>query len=89
VQVTDKDGQALPGYAFDECNPFSGDDLFWIPRWKDGKNLSALAGKAIRLEIEMLNGRIYAIRGDFIPMVALQARRLLQDGQAPESRPGF
>ncbi|MCD6334975.1 MAG: hypothetical protein J7M27_06545 [Candidatus Latescibacteria bacterium] len=89
VQVTDKDGQALPGYTFDDCNLFSGDDRFWIPRWKDGKNLSALAGKAIRLEIEMLNGRIYAIRGDFIPMVALQVKRFEQDGQAPAFRPGF
>ena len=55
----------------------------------NGKTLSALAGKVIRLEVKLLNGRIYAIRGNFLPLVAAQARRLEENGEIPQERMGF
>ncbi len=65
VQVTDPGRQLIEGYSFSDCLPFSGDDLFWEPQWKDGRRMSELAGQNLRLEISLFNARIYAIRGDF------------------------
>ena len=79
----------LPGYTFDECEPFSGDDTAWTPRWKDGKSLADLAGQAVRLEVRLNSARLYAIRGDIIPISTRQHRAFTSDGVAPQRRIGF
>ena len=75
--------------GFADCIPFGDDEVGWSPCWKNGRRLSALANRAVRLEIEILDGRVYAIWGDFTPMVARQVRRFEEDGLVPEPRPGF
>ena len=89
VQITDAGGKPLEGFSFADCMPFADDELGWSPCWKNGRRLSALANRAVRLELEILNGRMYAIGGDFTPMVARQVRRFEEDGLVPEARPGF
>ena len=79
----------LEGYTFEDCEPFSGDDVDWTPRWKGGKTLSQLAGKALRLEVQLDSSRLYAIRGDFVQMLGRQRNRFNQSGAVPEPRPGF
>jgi hypothetical protein len=79
----------LPGYTFAECEPFSGDDTSWTPRWRDGKSLSDLAGTSVRLEVQLNSARLYAIRGDFVQMSNRQNRAFTSDGAIPEPRPGL
>lgn len=64
VQVTDPKGNPLPGYTFADSTVLHDDQTSWIPTWKDGKTLAALADQMIRLEIQLENARLYAIRGD-------------------------
>ena len=69
VQVTDIQGKTIEGYSFADCEPFIGDELFWEPRWKNGVRMANLGRRLLRLEISLENARIYAIRGDFLPML--------------------
>ena len=43
VQISDYDGVPIEGLSFDDCIPFTGDDLFWEPKWKSGKSLKECA----------------------------------------------
>ena len=74
---------------FADCEPFSGDDTSWTPRWRDGKSLSDLAGTSVRLEVQLNSARLYAIRGDFVQMSNRQNRAFTSDGATPEPRPGL
>ena len=89
VQVTDIEGRPMEGYGFADCPPFNGDELFWQPRWKNGKGLSELAGKALRLDISLNHARIYAIRGDLLPVTIREAVQFQESGEEPHRQPGF
>ncbi len=66
VQVIDEKGDIIPGYSFDDCIPLRTDELFWQPVWKGGKTISGVkSNKRRQLDIEIITGEIYAIRGDF------------------------
>jgi hypothetical protein len=89
AQVTDPAGAPLMGYGLADCAPFSGDSTAWVPRWKGGKLLAALAGRTIRVEVELNNARLYALRGDMVRLVAAEVARYHEEGAVPEPRPGF
>ena len=89
VQVTDAKGKPLDGYRFSDCLPLTGDDTAWRPQWKSGKTLAQQANKLVRLEVEFADARLYALRGDFVPLVAGQAWRFEEEGLVPKERPGF
>jgi hypothetical protein len=66
VQISAERGEPVPGFTFDDCTPFKGDDLFWQPGWKDGRTLAQLAGNGrYHIEVELHDAELYAIRGDF------------------------
>ena len=67
LQVTPMAGEPLDGYGFADSVPFTGDEISWQPVWQGGRSIGALAGQVVRLEMELFNGRIYAIRGDLTP----------------------
>jgi hypothetical protein len=89
VQITDPSWGPVEGYSFADCQPFSGDDAAWTPIWEGGKTLSQLSGKVIRLEVELLNARLFAIRGDFVPRGVADFRRFSDEGAVPRLRVGF
>ncbi|MBO9604469.1 MAG: hypothetical protein J7639_00885 [Paenibacillaceae bacterium] len=89
AQLTDWSGRPLEGYTFDDCVPFSGDDSAWKPQWQGGKRVDELAGQAIRVEVELLNARLYAIRGEIASMYAGQCWRYVHEGIEPLPRSGF
>lgn len=66
VRVIEARGNPIPGFSLDECVPLQGDEVAWIPRWKEGRTLGALSGRMIRLEIELRRACLYAVRGDFV-----------------------
>lgn len=72
----------IEGFDFDDCAPFTGDTLDWIPRWR-GK-VSSLEGKCIAIEIKYRNGMLYAIEGTWkLFLTTMQIRRYLNAGILP------
>lgn len=72
VRILDEKAQQIPGFSFDDCITFKGDDLFWTPQWKNGKTFGdAKSDKRRQLEVEINTGEIYAIRGDFDVLTSL------------------
>ncbi len=65
VQLSDRLGQALPGYSFDECIPVRGDEQFWQPSWNSAKPKAQLKDDVGRIEVELTDAELYAIRGNF------------------------
>lgn len=59
VQVTYADGSPVDGYRFTDCRPVTGDGLDLPVRWK--RPWRALAGREVRLEVEMRSARLYSI----------------------------
>ena len=82
------DVKPLPGYSHEDCKPFSGDSTRWIPMWKSGMTLNALAGKTTIIEIKLMDGAIYSFSGDGIPMMNQEAARYRKLGILP-NRKGF
>jgi hypothetical protein len=89
VQITDAFGKPMDGFTFEDCISFHGDSTSWKPIWKEDKRVSNLAEKAIRIEVALWNARIYAIRGNYIPMTGGETWRFLNEGTAPLKKNGF
>jgi|GEM_PF-713201 len=52
----------IPGFTFDECIPFRGDEI-WTPlQWRGKKDLSELKGKTIQLRIRLTCAKIFGYR---------------------------
>lgn len=62
VEIADEEGKSLPGYALNDCPPVFGDAHARVVTWKGGADLSALAGKAVRLRFEMKDADLFAYR---------------------------
>lgn len=60
VEVLDASGATIPGYEPERCR-LGGNDSTCIPlRW-DGRGLSTLAGRTVRLRFTLRSARIYAL----------------------------
>ena len=54
--------RAVPGYTFDDCIPFRGDEI-WTPlRWKNGWRPAELAGKELVLHFRLKGATVFACR---------------------------
>ncbi|MCX6992085.1 MAG: hypothetical protein NT011_02965 [Kiritimatiellaeota bacterium] len=66
AQLADNFGKPYQGFSFKDCIPFTGDDLFHQPKWKNGKTPEILRAKRhVQIQVEITSGSLYAIRGDF------------------------
>ena len=83
LQVTDSQCRPLAGYGYADCGGFTGDSCAWEPVWRGGRTIGALAGQVIRLEAELFNGRLYALRGDLLPATPSGVRAWTETGAAP------
>ena len=69
VEIQDVDGTPLDGYALDECPPIFCDSLSHVVRWEyTGGDVRELAGKPVRLRVELKDADLYAFR--FVPYAA-------------------
>jgi hypothetical protein len=84
AQLSDVSGQPLNGYSFEECEPFRGDAYFWEPKWTS-KKLSQLSEGVGRIEIELTNAELYAIRGNFKWMRTARVRNFRPDESQPNA----
>ncbi|MBI2194659.1 MAG: hypothetical protein HYU36_21990 [Planctomycetes bacterium] len=55
-------GNPVPGYTLDDCPEIIGDEIERVVRWKEGPDVSRLAGKPIRLRFVMKDADLYALR---------------------------
>ncbi len=62
VEIQDASGKALPGFALEECPPLFGDTIERIVTWKNGGDVSAIAGQPARLRFDLQDADIYAFQ---------------------------
>ena len=62
VEIQDESGKALPGFTLDDCPAIYGDAIAEVVPWKAGSDLSALAGKPVRLRFVMKDADLYSIK---------------------------
>jgi hypothetical protein len=61
VEVQGEDGRAVEGYALADCTEIYGDEIERKVIWRGG-DLSALAGKALRLRFVLRDADLFALR---------------------------
>ena len=62
VQLEQIDGTPWPGFALEDCREIIGDEIARNVLWKDGTDVSALAGKIVRIRIVMNDADIYSLK---------------------------
>jgi hypothetical protein len=62
VEIQDAGGKPLPGFALADCAELYGDSLEQAVVWPKQPDLGALAGKTVRLRIELRDADLYSLR---------------------------
>jgi hypothetical protein len=62
VALLDAGGTPIPGFTSGACERINADDTDYIVRWQDGADVAALAGRPVRVQIEMRNTKLYALQ---------------------------
>jgi hypothetical protein len=62
VEIRDTAGNPVSGYTLDDAEEIVGDSIERPVEWKGGCDISALAGKPIRLRFVMKDADLYAIK---------------------------
>ena len=60
VEVLDRSGSVVPGYAATDCNAVRGDSTRHRVTWRSQTGLAALQGREIRLRFNLTRSRLYA-----------------------------
>lgn len=62
VAIKNADGSEIPGFSIDDCPPVFGDSVDRIVEWKSGKDVSALAGKPVRLQFFLRDADLFSFQ---------------------------
>lgn len=62
AELCNQAGQPLPGFAAEDCVPFSGDEIAWSVKWNRESDLSAHAGNAVRLRFILQEADLFALK---------------------------
>ncbi len=62
VELQDAAGKPLPGFTLAECQELNTDDLARVVSWKNGSDVSSLAGKPVRLRFRLKDADVFAIQ---------------------------
>jgi hypothetical protein len=62
VEIQNADGKPIDGYRLEESREFYGDAIAATAQWKDGSDVGKLAGKPVRLRIQMRDADLYSFR---------------------------
>jgi len=62
VAIQNADGSEIPGFTLDDCEELFGDSTVQVASWKNGADVSQLAGKPIRLHFELKDGDLYSFQ---------------------------
>lgn len=62
VALLDAAGAAIPGFTTESCEAISADGTDFEVHWKEGSDLGMLAGKPVRVQVEMRDTKLYALQ---------------------------
>ena len=62
VELLDEAGQAIKSFSADDCVETFGNEIARIVRWKNGPDVSSLAGQTVRLRFVMKDCDLYSLR---------------------------
>jgi hypothetical protein len=62
VEIQNVEGHPLPGFALADCHEVYGDDLQRSVAWRGSPDLGALAGKPVRLRLEVKDADLFSFR---------------------------
>lgn len=62
VALLGTDGTAYPGFSAADCELISADEIDYEVRWKGNADVSSLAGKPVRVQLEMRNAKLFALQ---------------------------
>jgi hypothetical protein len=62
VEIQDEPGNPLPGFSGEDTPEMIGDEIARIVRWKEGSDVSQLAGSTVRLRFLMKDADLYSFR---------------------------
>jgi hypothetical protein len=62
VELQDVDGKAIKGYTLADCPEIIGDKIERTVSWKGGADVSALAGKPIRIRFAIKDADLYSVK---------------------------
>ncbi len=62
VEVQDINGNPQPGFTLSDCPEMFADEIEGGVAWKGGSDVSALAGKPVRLHFTLNDADIYAFK---------------------------
>ncbi len=62
VEIEDADGRQMPGFTISDCEEIGGNFIDQRVYWKGRSDVSALAGKPVRLRINLKRAKLYAFQ---------------------------
>lgn len=62
VEITDQNGQVIPGFELDKCPEIYGDEVEKAVEWSSSSELSSLSGQIIRLRFVLKDADLYSLR---------------------------
>ncbi len=62
IEIQDAAGDPIPGYALDDCPEIIGDEISRTVSWNNGDDIGPLAGKALRLRVELTDADLYSFQ---------------------------
>ena len=62
VEIQDASGQPLPGFTLPDSAELYGDSLDQTVEWKNGRDVNSLAGRIVRLRIELRDADLFSLR---------------------------
>ena len=62
VEIQNEQGEAVPGFALEDCPVIFGDAIEGTVSWKNGPDVGSLAGKPVRLRFELKDADVFAFQ---------------------------
>ena len=62
VEIQEPSGEPIEGFTMADCSEIFGDAIEYPVRWKQGSDVSSLAGKAVRLRFVLREADLFALR---------------------------
>lgn len=62
VEVLDESGDPIPGFTLPEADQLNGNNVRTLASWRGQSDLSALAGRTVRLHFRMRSAKLYAFQ---------------------------
>jgi len=62
VEIRDEAGKPVPGFALAECDAIGGNCVAKVVTWRGRSDVSALAGKVVRLHLRMRATKLFGFQ---------------------------